>query len=58
MKRIKNEEIQAVDFRYDEGIRGRSDPNCATTITTKSGGFSGVSMIMENNYGREREREM
>ena len=41
-----NIDIQPIDFRYDEGIRGRTDTNVSTTITTKSSGYSGTSMIM------------
>jgi len=46
MKRIKQEEIQCVDFRYDEGIRGRTESGLVSTITTKSSGYSGMPMIL------------
>lgn len=46
-----NIDIQPIDFRYDEGIRGRLDINSAPTITAKSSGFSGTSMVAT----RERE---
>ena len=46
-----NIDIQPIDFRYDEGIRGRVDINSAPTITTKTGGNSGQSMVAM----RERE---
>lgn len=48
-----NRKVQSLDFRYDEGFRGRTDSDLATTITTKNGGFSGVSLIA---LARERER--
>ena len=48
MKRIQNEEIQCIDYRYDEGIRGRIDKGLCSTITTKTSGFSGCPMIMTN----------
>ena len=51
MKRIKNEELQCVDYRYDEGFRGRTEHNISSTITTKSSGFSGMPMIMKMNGG-------
>ena len=52
MKRVKpNEEIQCVDYRYDEGIRGRIESNICSTITTKSSGFGGIPMIMKNSGG-------
>ena len=45
--RVKdNLEIQPVDYRYDEGLRGRVDTESSQTITTKSSGYSGTSMIM------------
>ena len=43
----KNEEIQIVDYRYDEGFRGRVESQVCSTITTKSSGFSGLPMIMK-----------
>ena len=49
--KIKNEELQIVDFRYDEGIRGRVESNISSTITTKSSGFSGLPMIMKSSGG-------
>lgn len=45
--KLKNEELQIVDYRYDEGIRGKVDSNVSSTLTTKSGGFSGMPMIMK-----------
>ena len=50
--KIKNEEIQCVDYRYDEGFRGRVDSGVSATLTTKSSGFSGQPMVAT----RERER--
>lgn len=48
MKRIKqNKELQCVDFRYDEGIRGRTESDICSTITTKSSGYSGLPMVMK-----------
>ena len=45
--KVKNNvDIQPVDFRYDEGVRGRTDTSLSQTITTKSSGFSGTAMIM------------
>ena len=41
----ENQEIQVVDYRYDEGIRGRVDSDISSTITTKASGFSGMPMI-------------
>lgn len=49
-----NKRVQSLDFRYDEGFRGRTDSDIATTIATKNGGYSGVSLIA---LARERERE-
>lgn len=46
-----NEEIQCVDYRYDEGIRGRTESYLCSTITTKASGFSGLPMVAL----RERE---
>ena len=56
MKRIKNEELQIIDFRYDEGIRGRTEHNICSTITTKNSGYSGMPMIM--NGGGEHYEEI
>ena len=53
MKRVKtNDDIQCVDFRYDEGVRGRTESDIAATLTTRSSGYSGLPMLMQ----RERER--
>lgn len=53
-RRIKpNEEIQCVDFRYDEGFRGRNDLGLVSTITTKNSGYSGMPMIMKQSGGGE-----
>ena len=49
--KVKNEELQVVDYRYDEGIRGRVDSDISSTITTKASGFSGMPMIMKMNGG-------
>lgn len=52
MKRIKDVvEWQFVDFRYDEGIRGRTDSNLCPTITTKASGYSGMPLIMKLSGG-------
>ena len=51
MKNDLERKIQAVDFRYDEGLRGRVDDNLCPTITTHSSGFSGMPLIMEINGG-------
>jgi len=42
-----NEEIQIVDYRYDEGIRGRVESGVSSTLTTKASGFSGLPLIMK-----------
>ena len=52
MKRIKdNTDLQVCDYRYDEGIRGRTEHNIVPTLTTKSSGFSGSPMIMKSSGG-------
>ena len=52
MKRVKkSEEIQCVDFRYDEGIRGRVESDISSTLTTKCSGYSGQPMIMKLSGG-------
>ena len=51
--KIKNEEIQIVDYRYDEGVRGRVESDISSTLTTKNSGFSGMPMIMKMNGGGE-----
>ena len=43
----KNEEIQIVDYRYDEGFRGRVDSDISSTLTTKASGFSGMPLVMK-----------
>ena len=52
----KNEEIQVIDYRYDEGIRGRIDSDISSTVTTHSSGFSGMPMIMKMNGGGQMLR--
>lgn len=47
----KSEELQIIDYRYDEGFRGRIENNICSTITTKSSGISSMPMIMKNNGG-------
>ena len=49
--KLKNEELQIVDYRYDEGIRGRVDSDISSTLTTKNSGFSGMPMIMKKVNG-------
>lgn len=49
--KIKNEELQVVDYRYDVGIRGRIESDISSTLTTKASGFSGMPMIMRKNGG-------
>ena len=49
--KIKNEELQVVDYRYDVGIRGRIESDISSTLTTKASGFSGMPMIMKKNGG-------
>lgn len=41
----KDADIQCVDYRYDDGIRGRVDYDCCSTITTKESGYSGMPLI-------------
>ena len=41
---LKQKEIEAFDFRYDEGIRTRVDSNCWTTITIVQKDF------LDNHY--------
>ena len=49
--KIKNTELQIIDYRYDEGIRGRVESNVCSTLTTKTSGFSGMPMIMRKIGG-------
>lgn len=51
----KNKRFQVIDYRYDEGIRGRVENNISPTICTKNTehSLSGNPMILEI----ERERE-
>ena len=42
---LDNEPTFACDFRYDEGVRGRTDYNLCPTITTRSSGYSGIPLI-------------
>ena len=51
--KIKNEEIQIVDYRYDEGFRGRTESNISSTLTTKNSGFSGMPLVMKQTGGGE-----
>jgi len=51
MTRIKDEKIQIVDFRYDEGLGGRNDPTISSTITTKSSGIASIPMVLFNGGG-------
>ena len=43
--KLKKQDIQVVDYRYDEGIRGRVESDISSTITTKSSGCSGMPLI-------------
>lgn len=47
----QNEDLQVVDYRYDEGIRGRVEHDIVPTLTTKSNSMSGKPMVL----ARERE---
>ena len=49
--KLKDTELQVIDYRYDEGIRGRVESDISSTLTTKSSGFSGSPMIMKRNGG-------
>lgn len=51
--KIKNEELQVIDYRYDEGIRGRVESDISSTLTTKTSGLSGMPMIMKLSGGGE-----
>ena len=51
--KLSDTETQCVDFRYDEGLRGRKDSEIVATLTTKSHGYSGQPMVAT----RERESE-
>ena len=54
MKRVKtNDDIQCIDFRYDEGVRGRTDSDIAATLTTRSSGYSGLPMLMQRESSGE-----
>lgn len=45
IKRIKNTtDLQFIDFRYDEGIRGRTDSDIVPTLTTRGSGNSSSPM--------------
>ena len=50
--KIKNTDFQVIDFRYDEGLRGRVESNICPTITTKSSGVSGQPLVNLNGGGR------
>lgn len=54
--KIKNEELQVIDYRYDEGIRGRVEHDIVSTITTKASGYSGNPLLMK--IEREREKRV
>ena len=45
--RIKNLNIEPIDFRYDEGFRGRVDTDVSPTLTTKASGYSGMPLLRE-----------
>ena len=51
--KLKDTELQVIDYRYDEGIRGRVESDISSTLTTKSSGFSGSPMIMKRSGGGE-----
>ena len=52
----KNEELQVIDYRYDEGIRGRVEHDIVSTLTTKASGYSGNPLLMK--IEREREKRV
>ena len=60
--KLNKNDLQCVDYRYDLGIRGRTDENCVSTITTKSSGFSGCPMVAmrerESNVNQLRIRKI
>lgn len=58
MKRIKkNNDWQPIDFRYDEGIRGRKDTNLSPTLTTHTG-TSSVPFIGGGLYMLDKAQTM
>ena len=42
-----DKEYEVCDFRYDEGLRSRSDPQVVPTIPTHSSGISSLPMLIE-----------
>lgn len=54
--KVKNEGLQVVDYRYDEGFRGRVEYDIVSTITTKSSGYSGMPLIMKTMGGELYEK--
>ena len=51
--KVKDTELQIVDYRYDDGIRGRIESDVLSTLTTKASGFSGMPLIMKLSGGGE-----
>ncbi len=52
MAKIKfDKECQVADFRYDEGLRGRTESDVIPTLTTKSSGISGMTLILNKDGG-------
>lgn len=52
MAKIKfDKECQVADFRYDEGVRGRTETDVIPTLTCKSSGISGVPLILNKAGG-------
>lgn len=56
--KIKDIDFQVVDFRYDEGLRGRVESNICPTITTKSRGYSGQPLVKLNGGKIMRIRKL
>ena len=49
-----SKKVQVLDFRYDEGFRGRVESDIVPTLTCKDGTSSGVTFVA---LSCERERE-
>ena len=57
-KKIDNEkDLQIVDFRYDEGLRGRTENDISSTIT-KNSGYSGMPMVAERESSEMKKEKM
>lgn len=58
----KTDNWQPIDFRYDEGIRGRIDSNLSPTLTTHTGNSSvpfiggGVIYVRKSSIIRRNQK--